>query len=238
MYTLLSWVEYMSGHSTYYIECIFTHSTQLNWMHQLYSTQLNWVERNAWVWVYRHIHYQTALDQHCSTCFYSCTHLRFKDNFEIQPEWISLKVSKFSIEVWIPFMWVWWNLVNHERFLSRIPFDDMWRRFTSVLSSPVSSSLEEAMYAWVYACLYFTKKSPFCRPVATLQIRLVKLWCWMISGLINGITHASIVVTFGRNQPFLDCKGKSIKEREAPKMLGMMQFLNLAPMPISRTITW
>jgi len=28
---------------------------------QLYSTQLNWVERNAWVWVYPNIHYQTAL---------------------------------------------------------------------------------------------------------------------------------------------------------------------------------
>ena len=52
MYTLLSWVEYMSVYSTLSIEWILTHSTQLNWMHQLYSTQLNWVERNAWVWVY------------------------------------------------------------------------------------------------------------------------------------------------------------------------------------------
>ena len=40
MYTLLSWVEYMSVYSTLSIEWILTH-----------STQLNWVERNAWVWV-------------------------------------------------------------------------------------------------------------------------------------------------------------------------------------------
>ena len=50
----------MSVYSTLSIEWILTHSTQLNWMHQLYSTQLNWVERNAWVWVYPYIHYQTA----------------------------------------------------------------------------------------------------------------------------------------------------------------------------------
>ena len=63
MYYLLSWVEYMSGYSTCSIEWLFTHSTQLNWMHQLYSTQLNWVERNAWVWVYSYIHYQTDRKQ-------------------------------------------------------------------------------------------------------------------------------------------------------------------------------
>ena len=51
MCTLLSWVEYVSVYSTHPVECIFTHSTQLNWIYQIYSTQLNWVERNAWVWV-------------------------------------------------------------------------------------------------------------------------------------------------------------------------------------------
>ena len=44
----LSWVEYMSVYSTQPIEWIFTHSTQLNLMHQLYFTQLNWVEQNAY----------------------------------------------------------------------------------------------------------------------------------------------------------------------------------------------
>ena len=61
MCTLLSWVEYVSVYSTHPIEWIFTHSTQLNWMHQLYSsTQLNWVEWNAWVWVYPYTHYKTG----------------------------------------------------------------------------------------------------------------------------------------------------------------------------------
>ena len=32
---------------------------------------------------------------------------------------------------------------------------------------------------------------------------------------IHGIAHASVVVTFGKNQSFFDSKGKSIKEREA-----------------------
>ena len=32
--------------------------------------------------------------------------------------------------------------------------------------------------------------------------------------IIHGIAHASVVVTFGKNQPFFDIKGKSIKERE------------------------
>ena len=32
---------------------------------------------------------------------------------------------------------------------------------------------------------------------------------------IHGIAHASVVVTFGKNQPFFDSKGKSIKGREA-----------------------
>ena len=32
---------------------------------------------------------------------------------------------------------------------------------------------------------------------------------------ILGIAHASVVVTFGKNQPFFDSKGKSTKEREA-----------------------
>ena len=32
---------------------------------------------------------------------------------------------------------------------------------------------------------------------------------------ILGIAHASVVVTFGKNQPFFYSKGKSIKEREA-----------------------
>ena len=32
---------------------------------------------------------------------------------------------------------------------------------------------------------------------------------------IHGIAHASVVVTFGKNQPFFDSKGKSIKEMEA-----------------------
>ena len=73
MYTLLSWVEYMSVYSTLSIEWILTHSTQLNWMHQLYSTQLNWVERNTWVWVYPYIHYQTGHTIHlwmvsCGLC--------------------------------------------------------------------------------------------------------------------------------------------------------------------------
>ena len=32
---------------------------------------------------------------------------------------------------------------------------------------------------------------------------------------IHGIAHASVVVTFGKNQPFFYSKGKSIKEMEA-----------------------
>ena len=32
---------------------------------------------------------------------------------------------------------------------------------------------------------------------------------------IHGIAHASVVVTFGKNQPFFYSKGKSKKEREA-----------------------
>ena len=45
------------------IAWILTHSTQLNWMHQLYSTQLNWVELNAWVWVYPHIRPKTDCER-------------------------------------------------------------------------------------------------------------------------------------------------------------------------------
>ena len=70
MYTLLSWVEYMSVYSTLSIEWILTHSTQLNWMHQLYSTQLNWVERNAWVWVYPH--WKKYFNVHFKSQNYSC----------------------------------------------------------------------------------------------------------------------------------------------------------------------
>ena len=63
MYTLLSWVEYMSGYSTHPIEWILTHFTQLNRMHQLDSSQLNWVERNALIWVYPYIHNKTDFDE-------------------------------------------------------------------------------------------------------------------------------------------------------------------------------
>ena len=39
----------------------------------------------------------------------------------------------------------------------------------------------------------------------------------MIRGvpLIYGIAHAPVVATFGKNRPFLDSKGRSIKEGEA-----------------------
>ena len=57
----------MSVYTILSIEWILTHSTQLNWMHQLYSTQVNWVERNAWVWVYPYIHYKTAFLYICKS---------------------------------------------------------------------------------------------------------------------------------------------------------------------------
>ena len=114
MYTLLSWVEYMSVYSTLSIEWILTHSTQLNWMHQLYSTQLNWVERNAWVWVYPYIHYQTEVKSYpkapickSSGILKSCTSYwksrylqmdQFRQNGAFEDEYI---VEKRSIWVWL-----------------------------------------------------------------------------------------------------------------------------------------
>ena len=68
-----------------------------------------------------------------------------------------------------------WNSVNHEKMCPpRIPIDDMWRRFTSVLSYPVSSSSKrkrETKNICFFDWLFFSQKCPL------QNVSIQHIWC-------------------------------------------------------------
>ena len=60
-----------------------------------------------------------------------------------------------------------------------------------------------------------TSKFDIRRQILMLGITFDFRSNFLCTGCTHGIAHASVVVTFGKNQPFFYSKGKSIKEREA-----------------------